>query len=101
MPLINIRSAKGNAPTLSIVADRVTDLGTLDTNRVHILAPPDGSQVTIESLGVGHEASLVTKRIVWDAGIKLHHNPPKLVLDGGVDRTTAAGDWSIFTADEN
>lgn len=99
MSVVKIRSAVGNAPELNIVAAQLIDLGTLDTNRVHVIAP-SGPQITIQSFGAGPEAILVTKRIRWDAGIKLKNSATLRLLES-VDHVTELNEWAIFNADAN
>lgn len=98
MSRITIESAMGHAPEMEIEAAQLTDLGTLDTNRVHVIAP-NGPQVTIESFGVGDQSKLVTKRVRFDAGIKVKHSN-SLRLMTSADRVTGGGDVGTYTANE-
>jgi hypothetical protein len=99
MSKIHIVAAMGNAPEKPITAAALTDLDTVDSNRVHVVGPiaPD-PVITITSFGPG---TLVEKRVRFDARVIIHHNPPNLILLSGADRTPNAGDVGKYYADSN
>jgi hypothetical protein len=99
MSKIHIISAMGNAAEQPITAAALTDLDSIDSNRVHVVGPiaPD-PVVTINSFGPG---TLVEKRVRFDARVIIHHNPPNLILLSGKDRTPNAGDVGKYYADSN
>jgi len=99
MSKIHYVAALGNAPEKPINAAALTDLDSIDSNRIHVIGPvsPD-PVVTIGSFGPG---TLVTKRVRFDARIIIHHNPPNLLLPIAVDRTTNPGDVGKYYADAN
>ena len=49
--------------------------------------------------GLGTADAGVTRKVVFDAALTLTHNATSLILPGGVNRTTAAGDCAIFVSE--
>jgi hypothetical protein len=99
MSKIHIISAMGVAPEQPINAATLTDLDTVDSNRVHIVGPVSPAPVvTITSFGPG---TLVEKRCRFDARIIIQHDPVHLILLTGANRSANAGDVGEYFADQN
>ncbi len=89
----------GNAPELPITAAALTDLDSVDSNRIHVVGPGlTAPTVTITSLGPG---TLVEKRCRFDGNIIVHHDPAHLINLSKADRTMFAGDVVHYYADAN
>jgi hypothetical protein len=101
LSILRWRCAHGEAPAVKLACASVVEIAphddSVDTNLVHI----EGSG-TIEWFG---EAPPVIKRVLFEAGVTLKHNPPRLSLLICMDRyiTTPAiglyasggdGNWS-------
>ena len=82
MPILRWRCAHGEAPAVTLACARTVEIAPLDdavdTNLVRIEG--DG---TIEWFG---EAPPIIKRVLFQAGITLKHNPPQLSLLSCRDR---------------
>jgi hypothetical protein len=110
LPIVPFECALGDGPAVSLPAATIVAISpgddTVDANRVIIT----GSG-TINSFGVACQGQLdsegrpltVSKRVQFtpDAGqtITLHHNPPGLVLLGGIDRAIAAKAFGEYQSD--
>ena len=116
----------GNSPEVTLPAASTVSLApandSVDTNRVHVtgigtinsfgisygcdpqadidVVDDDGNWVESIPVAPLRPPWSVTKKVRFDAGITLHHNPPVLDLLSKADRITLAGDFGTYTSDE-
>jgi hypothetical protein len=95
LPILLWRCAHGEAPAVTLTCAETVAIAppddSVDSNIVHITG--DG---WISSFG---EGPTVTKRIIFDAGITLEHNPPQLELLTGADRTITTPAIGLYACD--
>jgi hypothetical protein len=94
MPILRWRCAHGEAPAVTVAAQRIVHLApwddSVDTNVVHITGPGE-----IEWFGWGHAC---TKRVLFEAGIILRH-ASQMQLLGLQDRAISEPSIGIYVSE--
>ena len=86
-----VASRTGPQPFTDVASATTTDVGAVDSLNVRITGT-----VTIEGLGTAPEG--VERRALFAASLTLTHNATSLILPGGDDIVTAAGDVAVFVS---
>ena len=89
---LNVLSKGTYATKTDLAAATTTNLGSISTRVIRIT----GSSVTITSFGTTADC---VKLVYFSDANTLTHNATTLILPGGFNRTTAAGDCGIFVSD--
>lgn len=85
--------AINEAEGANIASASTTNIWATDGNTVHITGT-----TTITSLSTAPQAGAI-RRTIFDGALTLTHNASTLILPGGANITTAAGDVAIWYAD--
>jgi hypothetical protein len=91
---LNVLSKGTYAAKTDLAAATTTNLGSISTLIIRIT----GNSVTITSFGT---TGSCLKLVYFSDVNTLTHNATTLILPGGFNRTTAAGDCGIFVSDES
>ena len=83
MPILRWRCAHGEAPACTLACARITEIAPLDDSVDSNVVRIEGDG-TIEWFG---EAPPIIKRVLFQAGVTLKHNPPRLSLLSCRDRS--------------
>jgi hypothetical protein len=94
LPILQWRCAHGEAPAVPLACARTVALAPLDDSVDSNLVLIEGKGV-IESFG---EAPPVIKRVLFQAGITLIHNPPQLSLLPCMDRIIVAPAIGLYAS---
>lgn len=81
--------ALNEAPLVSIVSGATTSIGTFNANTLSITG-----SATITSFGVA--AAGVIRRVIFTGALTITHNAASLILPGGANISTSAGDVAVF-----
>lgn len=76
----------------NIASATTTDIGAATGNTVHITG-------TTTITGLGTAASGIVRDVIFDGALTLTHNATSLILQGGSNITTAAGDTARFVSE--
>lgn len=86
---VPINESKGS----NIASATTTSIGAATGNYVHITGT-----TTISSFGTAAQAG-ISRTVIFDGVLSLVHNAAAIILPGGVNITTEAGDKAVFVAD--
>jgi hypothetical protein len=89
-----LTSALDEAKGANIASAATTDIGAATGNLVHITGT-----VTITSLGTAQAGA--RRVVIFDGALILTHNATSLILPGGANITTAAGDSAVFVSESS
>jgi hypothetical protein len=95
LPILQWRCAHGEAPAVTVACGRTVALAPLDDSVDSNLVRIEGSG-TIEWFG---EAPPIIKRVLFQGGITLKHNPPQLQLLTCRDRHIIVAAIGLYACD--
>lgn len=90
---LNFKGRLNQAMGTPIVSAALVDLNATNGNLTHITGT-----TTITSFGVPSQAG-IQRRVIFDGVLTLTHSATVLVLPGGANITTAAGDSALVVSD--